>query len=155
MYAGHRDPEIPIIVPQYHCSTYQSTRDGQTYIEIEIPPEYPIDYAGTWGSIMIRPDQIFNVNDGMNMICVNDGAAITVSIKNKFHRIISREQLTPAQIIGRFLKFYRYTRYYANFSDPQMRKIELEDTPSEALYTDMMHMGQTMLEYINRLPIKV
>ena len=60
MYIGTRDPEIRIVIPQKHCYEYNS-RNVDLYIEIKIPPERYSEYASEWGSIMVKPSQVYYI----------------------------------------------------------------------------------------------
>lgn len=149
MYTGRRDPEIRIIVEKEHCTTYTDS-SSKRWIEIFIPPEKITDYTTQWGSLMIDPKQVDTPEKGSpyNVIRVNDGAQITVSTKDSKHNVIANETLTPDQIIGRMLKYYRAKTYANDLTYP----VTKDDIESHALYQDMNQIGQNMLYYINRLP---
>lgn len=147
MYKGRRDPEIRIVVPHNQCARYNSKTSGQ-WIEVFIPPENIADYGTTWGSIMVKPEQVCNIGDGLNIIRINDGAQINNSIKDDNHVVISTEILTPDVIIGRWLKFYRFDL----FNRCGIAQ-NLLDNPSIQVYNDMVRTGQHMQFYMNRLPL--
>lgn len=147
MYKGRRDPEIRIVVPHTFCQRYNSKTSGQ-WIEIFTPPETTGEYNNQWGSLMVKPDQVCNIGDGLNIIRINDGAAIQNSVKDDAHVVISTETLTPDIIIGRWLKFYRYDLFKRCGIDP----VRL-DNPSVDIYADWQRSGQTMQFYMNRLPL--
>lgn len=155
MYKGNRDPEIRIVIPYKYCRRYQSKSSG-TWIEIFTPPEtiaeygsqYATQFETKWGSIMVRPEQVCNIGDGLNIIRLNDGAQINNSVKDPNRVVISTEIITPDIITGRWLKFYRYDLFRRCGIDPT-----LLDNPSKDIYDDMIRSGQTMQFYMNRLPL--
>lgn len=156
MFIGRRDPEIQIIVPQNLCEIYQA-HDGRTFVEIFIPPENIFDYqmrnAGKpWGSIMVLPTQVDILRKGSpyNVIRVNDGARIICSAKDINRRPITSEVLLPEDITGRLLKYYRFMQFCDEFAEDD--NLEALNTESFDIYMDMIHMGQTMEVYMNRLP---
>lgn len=146
-YQGRRDPEIRIVVPHNQCKRYQSKTSG-VWVEIFTPPENVDDYATTWGSIMVRPEQVCNIGDGLNIIRINDGAKVNNSVKDANHAVISTEVITPDIITARWLKFYRYDL----FNRCGVSK-DVLDIPSIRLYNDMLSIGQNMTFYMNRLPL--
>lgn len=154
MFNGRRDPEVRIIVEKLYCTAYRAKTGGQ-WVEIFIPPENIDDYDTTqWGSIMIEPKQIDNLGkeSPYNLFRVNDGAKIVNSVKDKHRNVVSDEILLPIQIIGRILKYERFKRFstYAPFNTHDNM-----DIPSIALAYDMTNMGQSMLNYMNRMPIEI
>lgn len=148
MYSGRRDPEVRIVVPKAKCSKYLS-KTHMKWIEIAVPPESIADYSSEWGTIMVQPEQVTTLDKESkdNIIRVNDGAAIQYSVKDANHVVIASENLTPVEIIGRYLKYYRYETF-KNEDDV----IDAIDTPSIDNYNDMAALGQNMLYYMNRLP---
>lgn len=149
MYIGRRDPEIRIIVPQTMCNEYISKSSGELYIEIATPPESVDEYQYKWGTLMVRPEQVYSIGNGFNCFLVNDQAQIQNSVKNENKQIISYELITPNQIIGRWLKYYRWVHYRA------IKFIDFNQVNSETLFYDMKKMGQTMEVYMNRLPLQI
>lgn len=149
MYHGRRDPEIRIVVEKEHCSSY-TDQNSKRWVEIFIPTESIADYPTQWGSLMIDPKQVDSLgkDSPYNVIRVNDGAQITVSVKDKNRNVTYSEILTPDQIIGRWLKYYRAKTYANDLDYP----VTGDDVTSYAMYEDMEHMGQNMLFYMNRLP---
>ena len=159
MYIGRRDPEIQIIVPQNLCEVYQA-QDGRTFIEIFIPPENIFEYQlrdahHPWGSIMVQPTQVDMLRKGSpyNSIRVNDGARIICSVKDINRKVVSSEVLLPEDITGRLLKYYRFMQFVDEFVENDC--VEDLNTNSFDIYMDMLHMGQTMEVYMNRLPKKL
>ena len=154
MYAGLRDPEIHIIVPQNMCEIYQA-RDNRTFIETFVPPESVYDYktdTHKWGSIMVAPNQvdILRRGSGYNVIRVNEGARIVCSVKDTFRKVISSEVLLPEDIMGRLLKYHRYVQFYDEFIENDC--VDDLDTDAFTIYMDMNKLGQSMEFYMNRLP---
>lgn len=149
MFKGRRDPEVGFVVEQAKCSPYTS-KNGGSWIEVEIPPEDTSEYDSKWETIMVEKKQIDNLGEGsgLNYIRVNDGADIVCSLKDAKHTVVGGETLKPIQIIGRFLKYYRWAEY--NERHPELAE-EL-NRPSLDLYNDMVGLGQDMLSYMNRLP---
>ena len=149
MFKGRRDPEVRIIVEQNKCNSYTS-KTGGSWIEVSIPPEDTAEYGTKWATIMVDKKQIDNLNTygALNCIRVNDDADIVCSLKNEKRVVIASETLKPVQIIGRFLKYYRWAEYEARH--PELAE-EL-NRPSLDLYNDMVTLGQDMLAYMNRLP---
>lgn len=157
MYVGKRDPEIHIIIPQNLCNSYQA-QNGRIFVEAFIPPENIFEYQMTnnhWNSIMVLPTQvdIFRRGTPYNVIRVNDGARIVCSKKDINRRVISSEVLLPEEIIGRLLKYYRFLQFVDAFTEDNC--VEDLNTNSFDIYMDMLHMGQNMETYMNRLPKKL
>lgn len=158
MYIGRRDPGLQIMVPQNLCDVYQA-QDGRTFIEVFIPPENIFDYqlrdSKPWGSIMVLPHQVDILRKGSpyNVIRVNDGARIICSVKDEYRRVVSSETLLPEDITGRLLKYYRFMQFADEFIENDC--VDELNTNSFDIYMDMVHMGQTMEVYINRLPKKL
>lgn len=155
MYIGRRDPEVQIIVPQNVCDTY-TAKDGRSFIEIFVPPEnifeYNMNSYTSWGSMMVMPHQVDALRKGTpyNSVRVNDGAQIVCSVKDVHHNVIGSETLLPEDIIGRYLKYYRFLLYVDTcFTNDCVDDL---NTKSFDLYLDMLHLGQTMEFYMNRLP---
>lgn len=155
MYVGRRDPEVQIIVPQNLCEVYQA-QDGRTFIEVFIPPENIFQYRmgenHPWGSIMVQPTQVDTLRKGSpyNSIRVNDGARIICSLKDINRKVVSSEVLLPEDIMGRLLKYYRFIQFADEFIENDC--VADLNTNSFDIYIDMLHMGQTMEVYMNRLP---
>lgn len=149
MFKGRRDPEIGIVVQQGRCGNYTS-KNGGSWIEVDVPPENVADYDSKWETIMVDKKQVDNLNEygALNYVRVNDGADIVCSLKDEKHVVVDGETLKPVQIIGRWLKYYRWCDYHE--SHPELAE-EL-DRPSLDLYNDMVTLGQDMLGYMNRLP---
>lgn len=148
MYTGLRDPEIPIIVPKSHCHEYLA-KDKNMYIEIFIPPENYTDYDKPWGSIMLKPTQVFFLpNDQtFNQIMVNDEANIINSTKDENRKVLAREVLTPKQIIGRELKYWKKQACEAAgfIPSPELSARELN---SQIYYTKFEQSGMQMYQFI-------
>ena len=156
MYIGRRDPEVQIIIPQILCDVYQA-QDGRMFIEVFIPPENISEYQiknvkSAWGSIMVAPTQVDILRKGSpyNVIRVNDGARIVCSVKDFNRKTISSEILLPEDIIGRLLKYYRFLRFVDEFIENDC--VDELNTNSFDMYLDMLHIGQSMEVYMNRLP---
>ena len=149
MFRGRRDPEVGIVVEQAICGIY-SSKNGGTWVEIPVPPEDTSEYDDKWETIMVDKKQVDNLDEygPFNYIRVNDMAGIVCSLKDDKHAVISGETLVPIQIIGRFLKYYRWAEYHERH--PELAE-EL-NRPSLDLYNDMVTLGQDMLSYMNRLP---
>lgn len=149
MFRGRRDPEIGIVVEQKRCGTYTS-KNGGSWIEVEVPPEDTAEYDSKWETIMVDKKQVDNLDEygALNYIRVNDGADIVCSLKDEKHKVIDGETLKPVQIIGRLLKYYRWAEYHERHTE----LAEELDRPSLDLYNDMVTLGQDMLGYMNRLP---
>lgn len=149
MYKGRRDPKISIIIEQEKCNSYIA-KDGKVWVEILIPPENTNDYGKQWVSIMVEKDQVDNIDDesGLNVVHLNNWSKITCTEKDEGHKAVRTERLKPIQIIGRFLKYYRWMEYHE--THPEMA-LEL-NRPSLDCYNDMRNMGQDMMSYMNRLP---
>lgn len=148
MYTGLRDPEIRIVVPKTHCYEYIA-RNKDTYVEVFIPPEKYTDYDKPWGSIMLKPTQVYFVpNSNCNMLMVNDFAQIINSVKDPKRHVISSETLTPDKIIGRELKFWHLERnrikgYTINPND--------DGKPSYDYYKKFDKSGLQMYRYLCKL----
>lgn len=149
MYTGRRDPEIRIIVEKEHCGSY-TDQSSKRWVEVFVPTESIADYTSQWGSLMIDPKQVDSLgkDSPYNVIRVNDGAQITVSTKDQNHKVTYSETLTPDQIIGRLLKYYRAKTYANDAEFP----VTGDDVTSYEMYQDMTRIGQTMTFYMNRLP---
>ena len=149
MFKGRGDPEVGIVVEQVRCSPYTS-KNGGSWIEVEIPPEDTADYDSKWETIMVEKKQIDNLgeNSDLNYIRVNDGADIVCSLKDAKHTVIGGETLKPIQIIGRFLKYYRW----AEFNERHPELADELNRPSLEMFNDMVTLGQEMVLYMNRLP---
>ena len=148
MFKGRRDPEVGIVVLQNVCNPYTS-KNGGSWIEVGVPPEDTGDYTNKWETMMVDRKQIDDMGDGMtNYIRVNDNADIVCSLKDAKHTVIGGETLKPIQIIGRWLKYYRWSEY--NVTHPELAD-EL-NSPSLDMYNDMITIGQNMSAYMNRLP---
>lgn len=149
MFKGRRDPEVGFIVEQSRCTPYTS-KNGGSWIEVSVPPEDTSEYNNKWETIMVEKKQIDNLDEygELNYVRVNDGADIVCSLKDDKHAVISGETLKPVQIIGRFLKYYRWAEY--NVQHPEL--IEELNRSSLELYNDMVTLGQDMFSYMNRLP---
>ena len=142
MYKGYRDPELRVIVPANKCWSY-TDRNGKEWVEIFVPPEKFDDYKQNWGSIMVSPTQVYSMDDAWNVVELNDGTQIINSCKNRKRDTIWKEMLSPQQITGRFLKFYYFCRFRGKYP---------REPESNALYNDMISVGQMMDVYMNRLP---
>lgn len=165
-YHGSRDPELGILIPANACNFYQSKTAGDL-IECFIPPERITDYSRTqWGSIMVRPDQVRNmdvrsdyqraIGYACNMVYVNDGAEIKVTTKDDRHVTLTAETLYPAQLAARwfkFLRFERYRNYQSHYFNYNLNV--LLDCPSDRIARDFTLSGLTPLEYLNRLPLVI
>lgn len=150
MYTGIRDPEVPIIVPMRHCHEYLS-RTGETYVEIFIPPERYSEYNNAWGSIMLKPTQVFFVpNSSCNQIMVNDEARIVNSVKDQNRKILSQETLTPKQIIGRELKFWTKSAMENKGFTP-VPEPSLNEKHSESYYQNFEKSGLQLYRYIENM----
>lgn len=147
MYVGNRDPEIRIAILQEHCYEYQS-RNGDLYIEIKIPPENYAEYASDWGSIMVKPSQVYYIpNTQCNLILLNNGAAIINSVKNDSHtQVLRSETLTPNQIIGRELKYHDH-----NAQMFKHRHIYKPEIPSGQHFQDFINTRMYMYDYISNM----
>ena len=147
MYLGTRDPEIRIVIPQKHCYEYNS-RNGDLYIEIKIPPERYSEYASEWGSIMVKPSQVYYIpNTNCNLIILNDGAAIVNSVKNDDHtKVIKSEKLTPNQITGRELKYHDYSAH-------AQKQTQLIEKPSYQYFEEFIKTQTYMYDYIYNMYI--
>lgn len=151
MYKGKRDPEILVLIPPESCGKFIDKRNKQ-WIEVAIPPEDPSEYTDQWGTIMVDPGQVNYIKSiNKNIIGLNDGATILVSIKDPQHVPLSSEYLTPIGIIARWLKYYRYTLYQNMQNDPYVNI----DIPSEDIYKDYFYSGLRMEIYLNKLPIHI
>ena len=150
MYHGRRDPEIPIYALAAVCNRY-TAQDGHLWIEAAVPPETVAEYNNKWGSIMVETNQVRRADSEVNLIFVNDGAAIVVSVKDDKHRTISSETLTPTEMIGRWLKWVRYPRF-CNLPGSRQDLLDNLDCPSIELYHDFSDSHMDILSYTNRLP---
>lgn len=139
-----RDPEIRIAILQEHCDEYYS-RNGDLYIEIKIPPEYYSEYASEWGSIMVKPTQVYYIpNTNCNLVILNDGAAIINSVKNEEHtHVLRSETLTPNQIIGRELKYHNFRATLYKYKTPPTSEI-----PSEQYFKNFAETRMYMYDYL-------
>lgn len=147
MYTGQRDPEIPIVVPMAHCHEYES-RTGETYIEVFIPPEHYNDYNNAWGSIMLKPTQVFFIpNSSCNQLMVNDEANIVNSVKDPNRKILDSETLTPKQIIGRTLKFWMKSSCEMSGFAPKP-EFTKNEKPSIHYYNEYEKSGMNLYRYI-------
>lgn len=146
MYDKCRDPEIGIIVHADACCPYNSRSRGEM-VEILTPPENitMLPNSDTWGSIMSRPEQLRKLNESMNILYVNNGTKIVNSKKDAARKILWKEMLTPQEITGRWLKWFRYARF-GN---------AIPDINSMLLYRDYESSRMRLEEYINRLPHKL
>ena len=165
-YQGSRDPELGILIPINACNLYQSKTAGEL-IECFIPPEHVADYSTIqWPSIMVRPEQVRNmevrsdyqhaIGYACNMVYVNDGAEIKVTTKDDRHVALKTEILYPAQLAARWFKYLRYERYRhyrSHYFDYDLNV--LLDCPSDRIAQDFTRSGLTALEYLNRLPLVV
>lgn len=143
MYIGRRDPEIPILVRLNACQTYDSQNSG-TWIEIKIPYPKRSNNPYHTGSIMVRPEQVYYVNDRYNLniynqIMVNDKANIICSTKDENRVVLYKEIMPPDLIIGCLLA-YELTGHY---DDKTVTELDL--------YNAFRDTGLTMLEYIVRV----
>ena len=103
MYRGKRDPYVDIIVSQKFCETYIG-QDGREWVEIYVPRSQGAPYE--WGTIMVRPEQVFAVDDEYNLVQVNNFAQIVNSTKEtNTHAVLDSETMTPYMIIGALLKY--------------------------------------------------
>lgn len=131
MYKGRRDPDVDIIIKQELCNEYIS-KDGTAYVEIFIPRSEGSRY--TWGTIMVRPEQVYAVDDEYNLIRVNNFAGIINSTKEQITRkVLDSERMTPYDIIGVSLKHELQSPY-----------------PASSLLTHYQESGLTMYQYILR-----
>ena len=165
-YKGNRDPELGILIPINACMLYQSKTAGEL-VECVIPPEHIADYSMTrWPSIMVRPDQVRNmdvrsaylcaIGYAYNMIYVNDGAEVKVTTKDDRHVTLTTKILYPAQLAARWFKYLRYERYRNYQSHYVSYDLNvLLDCPSDRIAKDFARSGLTALEYLNRLPLVV
>lgn len=144
MYSGSRDPEIRIAVLQEHCYEYYA-QNSNLFIEIYIPPENHKDYNQKWGSIMVKPTQVYYIpNTNCNLFVLNDGATIVNSVKNNTHtQVINMEILTPNQIIGRELKYHDYIAQ--NYKYKQIYKPEVH---SNQHFQEYIQTRTYMYDYI-------
>lgn len=144
MYIGTRDPEIRVAVLQEHCYEYYS-RNGDLYIEIKIPPEHHSEYASEWGSITVKPTQVYFIpNTNCNLVILNDGAAIINSVKNDDHtQVLQSETLTPNQIIGRELKYHNFRATLHKYQSQPASEI-----PSEQHFRNFSQTRMYMYDYI-------
>lgn len=142
MYKGKRDPEIRIVVMQKHCAEYKS-KQNLKFIEIFIPPEDIHDYDSQWGSIMVKPEQVFYIpNTNANLVNVNNGADIVCSVKDDTHKVISSETLQPTEIIGRILK------YHSKRAADYKHSPNFLDVPSKVYYDNFEDSRMYMYDYI-------
>lgn len=150
MYHGKRDPEVPVCVMAAMCGRYTGT-DGRTWIEVAVPPEKAAGYSGMWPTIMVKAEQVRRIDDELNFIFLNDNTAIIVSTKDDSRTVVATETLNPNQIIGRWLKWFRYARYSCL---PNIRPDILAnlDCDSTAVYEDFRQSRMELIEYTNRLP---
>lgn len=157
-YKGRRDPEVAMLVPRGACSIYNSKGRGQM-IEVSVPGELVSSYdprTTKWGTIMVEPKQVRSIDDETNVVFVNDGAAISCTVKDDKHNEIpnTEEILTPAHIIGRWLKWYRYNRFVPFGSAGSLATFVMQnlDCDSILLYDDYKTSHMRIEEYANRLP---
>lgn len=144
MYRGKRDPEIRIVVMQKHCTEYKS-KQNLKFIEIFIPPENIKDYDTQWGSIMVKPEQVFFIpNTNANLVNVNNGADIICSVKDDKHRVVSSETLPPDAIMGRILKYH--SKKAADYKHQPFT-----DAPSKAFYDAYEPTRIYMYDYLMKL----
>lgn len=152
MYYGKRDPEVRLLVATSLCTPYYS-KNGEEFTECFVPPEHIAEYETQyWGSLMANPHNVRLVNPQFNLVLVNDGAEIQVSVKDSRHVPIQMENLTPDKIIGRYLKYERYIRFrpFINVFDDLKQDL---DRPSYQHYLDYKHTNLRIDEYINRMPM--
>ena len=151
-YKGRRDPELGMLIPRSACFIYNSKAQGQM-IEVMVPPEDASGYDQTvtrWGTIMVEPKQVRALNDEMNIVFINDGAQVTNSVKDDKRNVLSSETLFPTQIIGRWLKWMRYVRFYnPNLKPEILLKLNCD---SAALYVDYAASHMRIEAYANRIP---
>lgn len=152
-YHGVRDPEVAVIMPYTACKRYNA-KVGKQLIECMVPPESAADYGTTkWGTIMVEPSQVRAVDTEQNIVFLNNGANITNSVKDDTpqRNIISTETLLPSEIIGRWLKWFRYTRF-ANMPNLKPEVLQNLDCSSIFLYEDYKHSNMSIENYANRVP---
>lgn len=66
MYKGTKDARLRIKIPQKYC--YKRTMRDGNYIEVKIPTDSTLTLEDTWFSFMVRPEQVFYVDDKYNII---------------------------------------------------------------------------------------
>lgn len=109
-YYPTRDDYEELIIPANFCNLYQS-RSYAEFVEIMIPPESHLHYQNKWGTIMVKPTQVcFIPNTGFYRIYINRGAAVVCSVKDDNYNVLTSEELTPEEMIGRFLCYFKHTR---------------------------------------------
>lgn len=141
MYKGKRDPEVEILVPQDNCFEYKS-KSGEPFVEILVPPESIKNYNQQWGSIMVRPEQVYYVeNSNLNMIAVNNYANILNSVKDENHISTISETLQPYDIIGRYLKYYHWCMYK---NVPEQKSLNF--------FHNWKQSGFTLAAYMQHIP---
>lgn len=102
-YKGKRDPEVDIVIRQSLCEKYKG-KDGMNWIEIFIPRREGSAYP--WGTIMVKPEQVYYIDDVFNLVRVNNFAKIVNSTKEKDTRkVLDSEEMTPDIIIGQIIRY--------------------------------------------------
>jgi hypothetical protein len=66
MYVGHRDAHLVIKVPMSLC--FLVSMAGVEWIEVMIPPSRPERMSEPWLSMVVRPNQVFWLDDTFNII---------------------------------------------------------------------------------------
>ena len=153
MYKGKKEPKSRLVVDQALCRKFDD-KNNKRWIEIFVPPENIADYfnknnyinRGEWGSFMVDPDQVnFIPNTEKNLIMLTHNTTITVSVKNKLHKAVKTDYMSPACITGRWLKYY-YHRAHANEAAVNT------DLPSEEIYKAWVKSGMRINVFIHNLP---
>lgn len=62
MFKGRRDPEIGIMVEASRCTPYTS-KNGGSWIEVEVPPEDVSEYGNKWETMMVDKKQVDNMDE--------------------------------------------------------------------------------------------
>lgn len=66
MYIGKRDAHLTVKVPMSLCFLVEMS--GMEWVEVMIPPSRPENRQKPWLSMVVRPNQVFWLDDKFNII---------------------------------------------------------------------------------------
>ena len=115
MYRGMRDVPLQIPVRQSFCEELHIENSGM-WIAVYVPPRSLIRVHHPWPSFVVRPEQVYVMDDIFNIVCVNRGANLSLF----FHMVnqetgdkipVGKEFDRTEKILARFLQYEIYLKH--------------------------------------------
>lgn len=146
---------ITIPVPKKMCIAHTS-KNGEEWVKILVPPESSINYDTEWKAFAVKPEQVTEKSSSINILKIKKNITIRLSYCDKKDiKDRNPEFISALFVLGRWLKWHRFMRF-VNINPDSIVMFNL-NCPSFKIKDDFIQLNEktkiNSYGYINRLPL--